>query len=126
MANAFAVGDRRRWTHVRLSIYPDGGVARFRVHGQVLPDPRFMTGTIDLAAMDNGGTVLASSDDFYSSASNVILPGPARSMSEGWETPAGAGRATTTSSCGSARRATCATSRSTPRTSSATHPAGSS
>jgi len=84
-ANAYAVADRRRWTHVRLSIYPDGGVARFRVHGEVLPDPRFMTGTIDLAAMENGGRVLACSDDSYSSASNLILPGLARSMGEGWE-----------------------------------------
>ena len=54
-ANRYAVADRRRWTHVRLSIYPDGGVARFRVHGQVVPDPAFMTGTIDLAALENGG-----------------------------------------------------------------------
>ncbi|HKB31307.1 MAG TPA: allantoicase, partial [Streptosporangiaceae bacterium] len=84
-ANAYAVEDRQRWTHVRLSIYPDGGVARLRVHGEVLPDPRFMTGTIDLAAIENGGRVVGCSDDFYSSAGHLILPGPARSMSEGWE-----------------------------------------
>ena len=39
----------RVWTHVRLSIHPDGGVARFRVHGTPVPDPRFLTGTVDLA-----------------------------------------------------------------------------
>jgi allantoicase len=84
-ANTYAVADRRRWTHARLSIYPDGGVARFRAYGEVLPDPRFLTGTVDLAAMENGGRVLACSDDSYSSASNLILPGLARSMGEGWE-----------------------------------------
>ncbi len=43
-----------RWTHVRLSIYPDGGVARFRVHGEPVPDPAFLTGSIDLAALASG------------------------------------------------------------------------
>jgi allantoicase len=37
--NAFEVTDGHRYTHVRLSIYPDGGVARLRVHGEAVPDP---------------------------------------------------------------------------------------
>ena len=56
--NYYEVDDRRRWTHVRLTIYPDGGVARFRVHGEAGPDPRFLTGTVDLAALENGGRLL--------------------------------------------------------------------
>ena len=48
-ANAYPVTDDRVWTHVRLTIHPDGGVARFRVHGEPVPDPRF-TGGVDLAA----------------------------------------------------------------------------
>ena len=40
--NAFPVDDPRPFTHVRLTIYPDGGVARFRVHGEPVPDPRFL------------------------------------------------------------------------------------
>jgi allantoicase len=83
--NAYPVIDRRRWTHVRLSIYPDGGVARFRVHGTALPDPRFLTGTIDLAAAEHGGRVTGCSDAFYASAGNLILPGRAAGMGEGWE-----------------------------------------
>jgi len=83
--NSYAVADRHRWTHVRLSIYPDGGVARFRVHGEVRPDPAFLTGTIDLAAMENGGQVTGCSDAFYSSPGNLIRPGRARVMSDGWE-----------------------------------------
>jgi allantoicase len=84
-ANFYAVNDRRRWSHVRLSIYPDGGVARFRVHGQLVPDPAFMSGTIDLAAMENGGQVVGCSDSFYSSPANLIMPGRPRVMSDGWE-----------------------------------------
>jgi allantoicase len=84
--NIYPVAGRRtRWTHVRLSIYPDGGVARFRVHGTAVPDPRFLAGTIDLAAAEHGGRVTGCSDAFYSSAGNLILPGRAAGMGEGWE-----------------------------------------
>lgn len=84
-ANAYEVDDDRCWTHVRLSIYPDGGVARFRVHGEVLPDPRFMAGTVDLIAAENGARLVDCSDAFYSSPANIIMPGRARHMGEGWE-----------------------------------------
>jgi allantoicase len=84
-ANRYQVTDRRRWTHVRLSIYPDGGVARLRVHGEVVGDPAFLSGTVDLAAMENGGRVLDCSDAFYSAPSNLIMPGRPRVMSDGWE-----------------------------------------
>ncbi len=83
--NIYPVADRRRWTHVRLSIYPDGGVARFRVHGTTVADPRFLAGTVDLAAAENGGRLIGCSDAFYSSAGNLILPGRAAGMGEGWE-----------------------------------------
>jgi allantoicase len=83
--NLYDVSDKHRWTHIRLTIYPDGGVARFRVHGEVVPDPRFMTGTVDLAALENGGRLVSTSDAFYSSPGNIIKPGRARIMGEGWE-----------------------------------------
>jgi allantoicase len=85
-ANGFDVGSPRRWTHLRLSIYPDGGVARFRALGVAVPDPRLLTGTIDLAAMQNGGTVLGASNMFYSPPANLIRPGDALTIAEGWET----------------------------------------
>lgn len=84
-ANVYEVRDGRRFTHVRLSIYPDGGVARLRVHGTVVPDPRFLTGTVDLLAAENGGRLVECSDAFYASPANIILPGRARHMGEGWE-----------------------------------------
>jgi allantoicase len=84
-ANFYPVADQRRWTHVRLSIYPDGGVARLRVHGEPVPDPAFLEGTIDLAALENGGQLVDCSDAFYGSASNLIRPGVARGMADGWE-----------------------------------------
>ena len=86
--NAFPVAGPRRVTHVRLRIHPDGGVARLRVHGAALPDPALMDvlGTVDLAAIEHGGRVTGCSNLFYSSPNNLLLPGPARTMGEGWET----------------------------------------
>jgi allantoicase len=83
--NRYPVAVPQHCTHVRLSIYPDGGVARCRVHGQPLPDPRFLTGTIDLAAIENGGRLVECSNAFYSSAWNLIMPGRPASMADGWE-----------------------------------------
>jgi allantoicase len=78
---------RHRYSHVRLRIYPDGGVARLRVHGVVVPDPALLEGmTFDLAALENGADVVACSDRFYSSPRNAISPGLSRVMGEGWET----------------------------------------
>jgi allantoicase len=84
--NVFGASDPRRFTHVRLSIFPDGGIARLRVAGRVVPDPRGLEAlTIDLASQEYGGAVVASSDDFYTAASMLNRPGRARSMGEGWE-----------------------------------------
>ncbi|MBF9128103.1 allantoicase [Plantactinospora sp. S1510] len=85
--NLFEVDSPHRFTHVRLRIYPDGGVARLRVHGIVVPDPElFPDGRLDLAALEHGGLVVGCSDMFYGSPQQLLAPGLARSMGEGWET----------------------------------------
>jgi len=85
--NAFAVESDRRVTHVRLNIHPDGGVARLRVHGTAVPDPRFLdAGPFDLAALENGGLVSGVSDEYFGRPQQLIAPGLTRSMGEGWET----------------------------------------
>lgn len=87
--NPFAIENDQRFTHLRLKIYPDGGVARLRVFGEVVPDwPRLKRGggEIDLAAVENGGLVLSCSDMFFGHRHNLIMPGRAVNMSDGWET----------------------------------------
>jgi len=84
---AFEVSVAQRFTHARLSIYPDGGVSRFRVYGEPVPDPRDLAGMpCDLAALENGGAVTGCSDDFYAKAYHLLYPGLARTAGEGWET----------------------------------------
>jgi allantoicase len=75
-------------THVRLRIFPDGGVARLRVYGEVIPDWDVLrhAGDIDLAALVHGARVTACSDMFFGARDNLIMPGPARGMADGWET----------------------------------------
>ena len=86
--NLFAVAGAPRATHLRLRIFPDGGVARLRVYGEVVPDwARLrLRGDVDLAAAEHGGTVVACSDMFFGSRHHLIMPGDARNMGDGWET----------------------------------------
>ncbi|HEY0406026.1 MAG TPA: allantoicase [Pyrinomonadaceae bacterium] len=87
--NPFTIGNAERFTHLRLKIYPDGGVARLRVYGEVVPDwPRINRAgsEIDLAAIEHGALVLACSDMFFGHRHNLIMPGRALDMSDGWET----------------------------------------
>ena len=87
-ANGFEVTAGRRFTHLRVNQHPDGGIARLRVHGEVVPDPAWLTalGTFDVVALENGGAVQDASDRFYSPPANTILPGRSRQMDDGWET----------------------------------------
>lgn len=83
--NTFAVASEQRFTHVRLSIYPDGGVARLRVHGEVRVR-RALIGLVDLAALEHGAVVEECSDMFFGSRQNLIKPDRSHSMADGWET----------------------------------------
>jgi allantoicase len=95
--NLFGAQPQGPVTHVRLSIFPDGGVARFRVYGRVHPrwDPaerdaetaaHVPAGLDDLAAVKNGGLALACSDAFFGPMNNLLHPGRAANMGDGWET----------------------------------------
>ena len=87
--NPFPIQYDERVTHLRFKIFPDGGVARLRVYGEVVPDWEQLKrdgGYIDLAAAENGGLVLSCSDMFFGHRHNLIMPGRAANMSDGWET----------------------------------------
>jgi len=87
--NSFPITPSSRVTHLRFNIFPDGGVARLRVHGEVVPDWPALArtgGEIDLAAVEHGGWVIVSSDMFFGSRNNLILPGRSTGMHDGWET----------------------------------------
>ncbi|MFD8495400.1 allantoicase [Amycolatopsis sp. NPDC059657] len=85
--NLFTVDSEQRVTHLRVHLLPDGGIARLRVHGEVVPDPRDLDGVpFDLVATLSGGTVVGCSDSFFSPPANMLQPGESRFMADGWET----------------------------------------
>ncbi len=86
--NRFEIRHSECVTHLRFNIFPDGGVARLRVYGEVVPDWEALArrDEIDLVAVQNGGLVLAASDMFFGSRHHLIMPGRAANMGDGWET----------------------------------------
>jgi len=82
-----AVNDGQVYSHVRLHIYPDGGIARLRVYGEVVKDWQQLAGhEIDLVAMENGGRALLCSDEHFGVMENILAPGRGINMGDGWET----------------------------------------
>lgn len=86
--NLFEITNNSSWTHVRLKMYPDGGIARFRVYGEADVNwDDFVEGElIDLASIKNGAKALLVSDMFFSDKNNLIMPGRGKNMGDGWET----------------------------------------
>jgi allantoicase len=95
--NLFAIPSTEIVSHLRLNIFPDGGVARFRAFGRVAAEwgpsalddetaAQVAVDLVDLAAVRNGGLALACSDAFFGPMNNLLLPGRAENMGDGWET----------------------------------------
>jgi allantoicase len=82
------IDDEQACTHVRLNIFPDGGVARLRIFGEVRRDWNSVseTAVIDLLAAENGGRALAASDEHFGSMHNLNAGGRGINMGDGWET----------------------------------------
>lgn len=86
--NFFEVNSDKMWTHIKLHIYPDGGVARLRVYGEVKRewDSVKSSDLIDLAAVENEGKAVVCNDMYFSHKDNIIMPGRGINMGDGWET----------------------------------------
>ncbi|KAI1328617.1 Allantoicase [Xylariaceae sp. FL0255] len=77
----------KQYTHVRLNMYPDGGIARFRLFGHAVPVfPDDKEAVFDLAAAQNGAVAVSCSDQHFGTKDNLILPGRGKDMGDGWET----------------------------------------
>ncbi|HVK97494.1 MAG TPA: allantoicase [Flavisolibacter sp.] len=86
--NFYEITDNDVYTHLRLNIYPDGGVARLKVYGEVYKDWNTIEDEeiIDLAAAVNGAKSILCNDMFFSHMDNLIMPGRGINMGDGWET----------------------------------------
>ncbi len=86
--NIYFCGDKNVFSHLRLHIYPDGGVARLKVYGEVHKDWSAVKAdeVLDLGAAQNGAKALTCNDMFFSHKDNLIMPGKGANMGDGWET----------------------------------------
>ena len=86
--NFYAIEHQEKWSHIRLHIYPDGGVARLKVYGEVQKDWSLVPKEtiLDLAAATNGGKAIVCNDAFFSHKDNINMPNRGENMGDGWET----------------------------------------
>ncbi len=84
----FEIDEVRTFTHIRLNIFPDGGVARLRIYGQVQCnwEEKDKGQIYDLAAVESGARAIAWNDSHYGSPANLLAPGRGVNMGDGWET----------------------------------------
>ena len=85
--NMFTINKNSIFTHVKLSIFPDGGVARLRLHGSLATEKLlFGKKTFNLSSILNGASIIACNNEHFGKAENVLAPGKAKNMGDGWET----------------------------------------
>jgi allantoicase len=83
----FNVSSKLIFTHVKLNIFPDGGVARLRLYGSISKENvKFEKKIINLASLLNGSSIIACNNEHFGKAENILAPGKAKNMGDGWET----------------------------------------
>ena len=82
----FKIKNKSIFTHVKLNIYPDGGVARIRIYGSMQIKKKFRKKTINLTSVLNGATPIACNNEHFGRAENILAPGKGKNMGDGWET----------------------------------------
>jgi allantoicase len=83
----FKIKNKSIFTHVKLNIYPDGGIARLRIYGEVeMKKVNFGNKIINLSSMLNGASIIGCNNEHFGKAENTLAPGKGKNMGDGWET----------------------------------------
>ncbi len=82
----FKVNNKKNFTHIKFNIFPDGGVARLRLYGSIAKSNKFRNKRINLASLLDGASVIACNNEHFGKAENILAPGKAKNMGDGWET----------------------------------------
>ena len=83
----FNIKSKFTFTHIKLNIYPDGGVARLKIYGKVeLKNVNFRNKLINLSSMLNGASIVGCNNEHFGRAENILAPGKGKNMGDGWET----------------------------------------
>ena len=85
--NVFNIKNRSVFTHIKLNIFPDGGIARLRLYGEIAIDKIiFSKKIINLSSLLNGASIIACNNEHFGKAENILAPGKGKNMGDGWET----------------------------------------
>jgi allantoicase len=82
----FNIKNKSIFTHIKLNIYPDGGIARIRIYGSMKIKKNFGKKTLNLTSVLNGATPIACNNEHFGRAENILAPGTGKNMGDGWET----------------------------------------
>ena len=82
----FTINNKKNFTHIKFNIFPDGGVARLRLYGSIAKSNKFINKKINLASLLDGASVIACNNEHFGKAENILAPGKAKNMGDGWET----------------------------------------
>ena len=80
----FVINNKRIFTHIKFNIFPDGGVARLRLYGSIAKSNKFINRKINLASLLDGASVIACNNEHFGKAENILAPGKAKNMGDGW------------------------------------------
>jgi len=83
----FKIKNKSIFTHIKLNIFPDGGIARLRIYGEIeVKKVNFKNKIINLSSMLNGASIVGCNNEHFGSAENILAPGKGKNMGDGWET----------------------------------------
>ncbi len=82
----FSVNNKKVFTHIKFNIFPDGGVARLRLYGSITKSKKINNKKMNLASLLDGASVIACNNEHFGKAENILAPGKAKNMGDGWET----------------------------------------
>lgn len=82
----FTIKNNQVFTHIKFNIFPDGGVARLRLYGSISKSKKLKNKKINLASLLDGSSVIACNNEHFGKAENILAPGKAKNMGDGWET----------------------------------------
>ena len=82
----FNINNKKIFTHIKFNIFPDGGVARLRLYGTIAKSNKLKNKKINLASLLDGASVIACNNEHFGKAENILAPGKAKNMGDGWET----------------------------------------
>ena len=82
----FKVNSKKVFTHIKLNIFPDGGVARLKLYGSIVKSKKLKNKKINLASLLEGASVIACNNEHFGKAENILAPGKSKNMGDGWET----------------------------------------